>query len=129
MTTITFADKTKLEIISSQGAPQFIRGAMRDILTFTVDPEIAGTEELHDIFTDEAKTAFFEIEITEKNEDGKETVNRGVYEGYTVYLSAGNEVRDVAKETTTVEKPEIYEVNIVKIGQITWWEQELLRGN
>jgi len=118
---IIFADNTELEVRSIMGGLSRIQNADRDMLSIEVDPSIANTEELRNLFIDKDKTTRIRTSVIE---DDQELVSE-VGEDYTIYISATNERREVRGEPGIIGPPEWEEVNIVKIAQLTYMEKLL----
>ena len=116
---IIFADETEIEVKTIYGMSQRIQNADRDVLIIEIDPNIADTEQLRDIFTDKNKTRRIRTStIIEEDESISDVGN-----DYTLYLSVSNERREVHNTPGEINAPEWEIINIVKIAQLTYMEK------
>lgn len=128
---ILFADDTQLEVIAVRGGQQYLQNAMRDVLTIETDPANASVATLRELFSDKEKTAFLrtvtEAEIPNDETDETETreIVSEIGEGYTLYLSASNEVREQPVTPGQIVPPQTVEINTVRVAQITYLEKLL----
>lgn len=123
---LEFADGRQIEVIAIYGGPRLIQGSMRDTLRIEVNPSLINFDNLKALFmdSDNLSTIYSITESTNETGDMVETKSE-IGEGYTLFVSISDEVRNIAQIPGKLEPPTSEEIYTVTIAQETYAEHQL----
>ena len=119
---LEFLDKSQIEVKAIFGSPRLILGTMRDTLNIEVSPSVCSFETLKEHFKDNPKTMFL-YTYTEDSESHRIEIGQG----YKVFVSITNEIREIPNEPGKLAPVSTEEVYVVTMAQLTYQEY-LLEG-
>lgn len=122
---LEFKEGTQLPVKVIYGNPRIVQGVIRDTLSIEVDPSTVEFDTLKSYFknpeyTDVLYSYTDPSDVNGTNIQYKEQI--GV--GYNVFVSITDTERLIASPPGQIKKPEIEEVFIVTIAQMTYGERE-----
>ena len=115
---LEFIDGSQISVNNIFGSMRLIFGSMRDTLAIEVDPLLYTFDDLRSHFKDNPKTAF----LYTRDQNGNR-IDLG--EGYKIFVSMENEIREVKRDPGNIGVLQLEEVNIITIAQLTYQERLL----
>jgi hypothetical protein len=117
---IELNDGRQLEVKAVFGSNRLINGSFRDTFRIEIDPQEESLIELQKLFKNNPNTSRIYSYIT--NEETGETVKTLMGEGYTIFISVANEMRELPITPGLLAPPVQEDINVVTIAQMTYAE-------